>query len=101
MHCLGRFVLSALSLCLVANASFAEALTLDSAVKLAIERAPQLQADAAAVEAAQSAAIAAGRLPDPELMIGATNVPIQGEDAWSLDRDFMTMREIGVEQSFP
>jgi outer membrane protein, heavy metal efflux system len=101
MHPVGRFVLSAVSVWFVSNPSFAESLTLDSAVKLAIERAPQLQADAAAVEAAQSAAIAAGRLPDPELMIGATNVPIEGEDAWSLDRDFMTMREIGVEQSFP
>jgi len=101
MHPLSRFVLSAMSLWLVSNLSFAESLTLDAAVKVAIERAPQLRAEAAAVEAAQSAAIAAGRLPDPELMIGATNVPIEGEDAWSLERDFMTMREIGVMQSFP
>jgi outer membrane protein TolC len=101
MHPLSRFVLSAASLCLAASPSFAETLTLDAAVKIAMERAPQLQADAAAVEAAQSAAIAAGRLPDPELMIGANNVPIEGDAAWSLDRDFMTMREIGVAQSFP
>jgi cobalt-zinc-cadmium efflux system outer membrane protein len=83
------------------NLAHAGALTLDAAVKAAIERAPRLQAEAAAVEAAQAAAIAAGRLPDPELMIGASNVPIEGADAWSLDRDFMTMREIGVAQSFP
>lgn len=101
MHPLSRFVLSAVSLCLVPSLGFADELTLDAAVKIAIERAPQLQAEAAAVEAAQSAAIAAGRLPDPELMIGATNVPIEGEDAWSLDRDFMTMREVGVAQTFP
>ena len=101
MHPLSRFVLSAVSLCLVTRPSFAQTLTLDAAVKAAIERAPQLQAEAAAVEAAQSAAIAAGRLPDPELMIGATNVPVEGEGAWSLERDFMTMREIGVMQSFP
>jgi cobalt-zinc-cadmium efflux system outer membrane protein len=101
MHPLSRFVLSAVSLWLVSSPSFAETLTLDAAVTIAIDRAPQLQAEAAAVEAAQSAAIAAGRLPDPELMIGATNVPVEGEGAWSLERDFMTMREIGVMQSFP
>lgn len=101
MYLLGRLVLSALSLWMVSSPGFAESLTLDFAVKLAIERAPQLQADAAAVVAAQSAAIAAGRLPDPELMIGAVNVPIEGDAAWSLDRDFMTMREVGVEQTFP
>lgn len=98
---LSRFVLSAVSLCLVSTPGFADTLTLDAAVEIAIERAPQLQAEAAAVEAAQSAAIAAGRLPDPELMIGATNVPVAGEGAWSLERDFMTMRELGVMQSFP
>ena len=101
MHPLSRFVLSAVSLWLVPSLSMSDALTLDAAVKVAIERAPQLQAESAAVEAAQSAAIAAGRLPDPELMIGATNVPVEGEAAWSLDRDFMTMREVGVMQSFP
>jgi outer membrane protein, heavy metal efflux system len=101
MHPLSRFVFSAVSLWLLSSSSFADALTLDAAVKIAIERAPQLQAEAAAVEAAQSAAIAAGRLPDPELMIGATNVPVEGEGAWSLERDFMTMREVGVMQSFP
>ena len=93
--------MSAVSFWLVSSPSFAATLTLDAAVKIAIERAPQLQAEAAAVEAAQSAAIAAGRLPDPELMIGATNVPVEGEGAWSLERDFMTMREVGVMQSFP
>jgi cobalt-zinc-cadmium efflux system outer membrane protein len=101
MHRSCRFVLSAVALWFVSSPGCAESLTLDSAVKIAIERAPQLQADAAAVEAAQSAAVAAGRLPDPELMIGAANVPIEGEGAWSLDRDFMTMREVGVMQSFP
>jgi outer membrane protein TolC len=34
-------------------------------------------------------------------MIGAANVPIEGGEAWSLDRDFMTMREVGIAQSFP
>lgn len=104
MRPLSSFLLSArwlILLWIVPSLAAADALTLDAAVKAAIQRAPQLQAEAAAVEAAHAAAIAAGRLPDPELMIGASNVPIEGEGAWSLERDFMTMREIGVMQSFP
>lgn len=78
-----------------------DALSLAEAVTLGLERAPQLQAQAAAIEAAQSESISAGRLPDPELVLGIDNVPATGADAWSLDRDFMTMRKLGVMQSFP
>ena len=93
----------ALLLTALAPHAFAQsdALTVETAVKLGLQRAPQLHAQAAAVEAAQAEAIAAGRLPDPELMVGANNVPANGADAWSLDRDFMTMREVGVMQSIP
>lgn len=100
-----KFSLAAVLLLLNALAPHAfaqsEALTVEAAVTLGLERAPQLQAQAAAVEAAQSEAVAAGRLPDPELMVGANNVPANGADAWSLDRDFMTMREVGVMQTVP
>lgn len=75
--------------------------TLEQAVMLGMERAPQLQARTAAVEAAQSESIAAGRLPDPELVVGVDNVPATGEDAWSIDSDSMTMRKVGVMQTFP
>lgn len=76
-------------------------LSLDEAVALSLERAPVLQAQAAAVDAAHFEAIAAGRLPDPELVVGVDNLPATGEEAWSLDRDFMTMRKVGVMQAFP
>lgn len=77
------------------------ALTLEQAVALAIEQTPQIQAQAAAIDAAQAESIAAGRLPDPELVLGIDNLPTTGEDAWSFDRDFMTMRKVGVMQAFP
>lgn len=76
-------------------------LTLDQAVALAIEQTPQVQAQAAAIDAAQAESIAAGRLPDPELVLGVDNLPATGEDAGSFDRDFMTMRKVGVMQAFP
>ena len=78
-----------------------EPLTLERAVELAIQRAPQIAANDAALESAQAEIVAAGRLPDPELVAGVDNLPTTGEDAWSFDRDFMTMRKIGLMQSFP
>jgi outer membrane protein TolC len=39
-------------------------------------------------------------LPDPVLRLGVDNVPIEGDDRFSLTRDFMTMRRIGVMQEF-
>jgi outer membrane protein TolC len=76
-------------------------LTLDAAVAIATATAPQLQARQAMVEAAQDASVSAGRLPDPALVAGVDNLPSNGVDAWSSGRDFMTMRKIGLMQSFP
>jgi outer membrane protein TolC len=40
-------------------------------------------------------------LPDPALIVGIDNLPVNGPDAYSTTRDFMTMRKIGVMQEFP
>ncbi|HKE93237.1 MAG TPA: TolC family protein [Povalibacter sp.] len=77
------------------------ALTLDEAVKKALDLAPQVRAQAANVESMQSRAISAGRLPDPELVVGIDNLPVTGPDAYSTTNDFMTMRKFGVMQEFP
>jgi outer membrane protein TolC len=45
-------------------------------------------------------AIAAGQLPDPVATLGINNLPVNGPDAWSVTRDFMTMRSVGVMQEF-
>ena len=76
-------------------------LTLDAAVERAFARAPQLEAGGAAVDAAHSLRVSAGRLPDPAAIIGIDNLPTTGADAWSTTRDFMTMRKVGVMQEFP
>jgi outer membrane protein TolC len=78
-----------------------ELLSLDEAVQLAIERAPQVAGKAAASDAAQSVATSSGRLPDPQLVLALDNLPVSGPDAWSTSSDFMTMRKIGVMQEFP
>lgn len=95
------FVLPVVLLFATLTHAQSDALTLDQAVEIAVERAPQMQARTAALESAQAQAVSAGRLPDPELVIGVDNLPTTGADAWSFDRDFMTMQKTGVMQSFP
>src|SRR5437016_1166544 len=45
-------------------------------------------------------AVAAGQLPDPVATLGINNLPIDTSDRFSLTRDFMTMRSVGVMQEF-
>ncbi|MDH4566345.1 TolC family protein [Pseudomonas sp. BN414] len=99
--CLGLPVAAALAMMLFALPSQGAALSLDDALQLAERNAPSLVAQAAKLDAAKNAAIPAGELPDPKLALGVQNVPIEGEDRWSLDRDFMTMQMVGVMQEMP
>ena len=73
-----------------------EPLTLDEALRLAAERSQELVAQDAAATAAREMAVAAGEPQDLALTFGLDNVPVNGADAWSLTRDSMTMRSIGV-----
>ena len=75
-------------------------LTLPEVLRLATGQSRQLAAQDAAVAAAREMAVAAGQLPDPVLRLGIDNLPVNGPDAFSLTRDFMTMRRIGVMQEF-
>ena len=77
------------------------ALGVDEAVALAVRSAPQVAAKLAAVDGARAMSQSAGRLPDPELVAGVDNLPTSGPDAYSLGNDFMTMRKVGLMQSFP
>jgi outer membrane protein TolC len=75
-------------------------LTLDDALRAAQARSRQLSAQDAAALAAREMAVAAGRRPDPVIKGSLTNLPIDGPDRFSITRDFMTMRSIGVMQEF-
>jgi outer membrane protein TolC len=76
-------------------------LSLEDAVHRALDEAPQVAASAATLEAAQSVLPSAGRLPDPEFVAAVDNLPVNTDDSFSLTRDFMTMRRVGLMQSFP
>ena len=75
-------------------------LTLDEALRTAQARSGKLLAQDAAATAAREMALAAGQRPDPTLKVGVNNLPITGPDRFSLTRDFMTMRSVGVMQEF-
>lgn len=100
-YCAGRLCLAALALCGLAIPGVAAALTLGEALRLAEREAPSLAAQAANREAAGQAAIPAGALPDPKLLLGIQNFPIEGDARGSLTRDFMTMQMVGVMQDVP
>lgn len=49
-------------------------------------------------QASREEQVAAAQRPDPVLKLGISNLPVGGDSAWSVSRDFMTMRNIGVMQ---
>lgn len=73
-------------------------LTLAEAQAAAVRESRALAAQAASAHAAREMAVAAGQRPDPVLRLGVSNLPVQGPERFSLNRDFMTMRSIGVMQ---
>jgi outer membrane protein TolC len=76
-------------------------LPLDEAVAHAVITAPEVAAGEEAAAATRDLAVSAGRLPDPALIVGVENLPVEGPDAWSTSADFMTMTTFGLMQEFP
>jgi len=96
-----RCVLAVLFTLFAASSGRAQPLlTFDQALRLAQERSRQLTAQDFAAAGARQMAVAAAQLPDPTLTAGINNLPINGADRFSLTRDFMTMRSVGVMQQF-
>lgn len=89
---------SCCALALAALSAQAQTLTLEEAQRRAVERSRQLAAQDSAVRSSREMAVAAGQLPDPVLKMGIDNLPVNGPDRFSVTRDFMTMRRIGVMQ---
>lgn len=96
-----RVTAAALILTMAAVSWAADPLTLVEAQRIAVGRSQQLVAQDALTAAARDQAVAAGQLPDPVLQLGIDNMPANGPDRFSLSRDFMTMRRIGIMQEIP
>lgn len=83
---------------LAAHLPAAAQLSLDAAVRLAATESRMVAATQAQASAARELAVAAGQRPDPVFKAGIVNLPIDGRDSFTIGRDFMTMRSIGVMQ---
>src|SRR5687767_13648044 len=95
-----RFALAAAAAVLTASAAAIAqpVLTLAEAQRLAVERSRSLAGQRFAVDAAREMAVAAGQYPDPVLSLSLESVPAQGPDRFTLSRDGMTMKRVGVMQ---
>lgn len=98
-HGLQWVPLLVLCMALGAHAAWAQVpLSLERAVAEATGRSRLVSAADSQAQAARETAAAAGQLPDPVLKLGLNNLPIDGPDRYSVTRDFMTMRSVGVMQ---
>ena len=84
-----------------ATSAFGQVLTLDEAIRLGELHSPRLAAQRHALAASAEQVGRAAELPDPKLRLGIENLPVTGDDRLRYDRDFMTMRSIGLMQEFP
>ena len=100
LHHLRALVLALCSASIGSIVYAQQLLTFDQALRLAQDRSRQLVAQEYAAASARDMAVAAAQLPDPTLTAGIDNLPVTGPDRFSLTRDFMTMRSIGVMQQF-
>ncbi|GLR25211.1 TolC family protein [Limnobacter litoralis] len=75
-------------------------LTLKAALDAAEQYSLALKAEESAAEAAKSRADLAGQLPDPTLKLSIDNLPVDGPMQYSAAQDFMTMRSVGMSQTW-
>lgn len=83
------------------TANAQETLSFAEAVSRAVEAGPTIEARRASVEAAEQSIGPAGRLPDPQLTVELSDVPVTGPNAGSLTRDDFTMQRVGIMQDVP
>lgn len=80
--------------------SAAQATTLEASLQAAQSWSAGLSANAHQVNALENMAVSAGQLPDPKLLVGIDNVPVQGNNSRRLTREGMTMEKIGISQTW-
>jgi len=78
----------------------AAALSLATALDLAVERSEAARSAQAGAAGARETARAAGELPDPVVRAGVDNLPITGPDRLNTTRDSMTMKRVGISQEW-
>lgn len=85
----------------LAPAALADPVSFTEAIARAGKDAPAVAARMAAADSARLLVKPAGQLPDPQLTVDLDNFPISGPDRYRLNRDEMTMLNVGVMQDVP
>lgn len=81
-------------------AQTANELSLATALQLAEQHSLALPAQVDRADSARELAIVSVQQPDPVLSLALDNVPTAGAERWSLGQDFMTMRSVGLAQTW-
>jgi outer membrane protein TolC len=76
------------------------ALTLEAALRSAIDRSASMEAAQSSVRASSEMAVKADQLPEPTLAAGIDNLPINGQQGFTVGQNILTMRRIGIEQEW-
>ncbi|GAB7537939.1 TolC family protein [Burkholderia sp. 3C] len=75
-------------------------LTFDAALESASARNAAISAAQSSVDASAQAVVGAGQLPNPNLTAGIDTLPINGDQAYTIGQNILTMRRIGIEQEW-
>ncbi|CAB3787309.1 hypothetical protein LMG28688_02439 [Paraburkholderia caffeinitolerans] len=78
----------------------AASLTLEAALQSAAQRSTAIQAAQASVDASAESVASAGQLPNPRLSAGIDALPINGDQAFTIGQNILTMRRVGIEQEW-
>jgi outer membrane protein TolC len=84
--------------CCLLSAANVSALNLQQAEQLAVKDDPSIESFRATSRAYVEESVADDTLPDPRLLLGAVNVPV---DTFALDQEPMTQLKVGIVQNFP
>ena len=76
-------------------------LSIEDAVKLALTDQPILSGREASIDAEEQQAVSAAQLPDPRLIAGLKDLPVDRGEAFSVRDDNFTMFSVGISQDFP
>ena len=91
-----------LTIAMVAGIQFipgiSHALSLEQAERLALESDPRVQGFQATARSYEEESVSDSTLPDPRLLLGAVNVPV---DSFDLSQEAMTQLKVGIKQDFP
>jgi outer membrane protein TolC len=74
------------------------ALSLDLAEQLALKSDPRILGYQSTARSYEEASVSDSTLPDPRLLLGAVNVPV---DSFDLSQEAMTQLKVGIRQDFP